>query len=118
MITSLSIRHRKSTILKYRETFQQLVYSGICSKVTFTEWGSAATAIIKPDKSLRLCGKYINLNAITKTIKHPFVNLHYALQSLGKATNFSKIDLASGSYQIPIKKGGKIKTALVTTNTI
>ena len=40
--------------------------------------------------------------------------MHEALQSMGNAKFFTKIDLASGYYQIPIKSTDREKTALVT----
>lgn len=95
--------------------FEELIKNGIVSKVIFTEWGSPVTVAKKPDGSIRLCGNYIKINAITNTIKYPFVNLHHALQSLGSARIFTKINLASGYYQIPILESDKLKTTLVTT---
>lgn len=94
---------------------EQLCDSGVASMVTFTEWGSPVTVVSKPDGSIRICGNYVKLNSITNTYKYTFVNLHIALQSLGSAKIFSKIDLASGYYQIPIEESDKQKTTLVTT---
>lgn len=74
------------------------------------------SAVPKPDGDIRPCGNYVRLNSITKTIKYSFVQLHHALQSLGKSIIFSKIDLASGYYAIKIAEEDKEKTALVTTN--
>ncbi|KAG1132240.1 hypothetical protein G6F37_013367 [Rhizopus arrhizus] len=42
--------------------------------------------------------------------------MHHLLQSLGQAEVFSKLDLAQGYFQIPIKQEHKEKTALVTVN--
>ncbi|KAK4520564.1 uncharacterized protein ATC70_006441 [Mucor velutinosus] len=94
----------------------ELERNGIVSKVNFTDWGFPVTAVPKPNGSLRICGNYVKLNAITKTIKYPFINLHHALQSLGNAKYFSKIDLLSGYFQIPIAAADKPKSALVTPN--
>lgn len=40
--------------------FKELEENGIVTRVTHTEWGSPVTAVQKPDKSLRVCGNYIN----------------------------------------------------------
>lgn len=109
-------RHHPQIQQQIDDKFEELQENGIVTKVTHTEWGSPVTAVPKPDKSLRICGNYVRLNAITVTVKYPFVNLHIALQSMGKAKIFSKIDLASGYYQMKIKEEDKAKTALVTTN--
>ena len=99
------------------DKFQELEQkNGIVTKVTHTEWGSLVTAVKKPDGFIRACGSYVRLNVITNKVKYPFVNLHYALQSIGKAIIFSKIDLAFGYYQMKIKDEDREKTALVTTN--
>ncbi|CEP06964.1 hypothetical protein [Parasitella parasitica] len=96
------------------DKFQELIENVICSKVDFTEWGSSVTVVPKPDGSVRLCGNYVKLNAITKPVKYPFVNLHLALQSLGHAKVFSKVDLLSSYHQVPIHESDKVKTTLVT----
>lgn len=101
---------------KIDEKMEKLVELGIATKVLFPKWGSNITAVPKPNGDIRPCGNYVKLNAITKTIKYPFVHLHHALQSLGSSTIFSKIDLASGYYAIKIKEEDREKTALVTSN--
>lgn len=53
-------------------------------------------------------------NKVTVPIQYPFVNIQEALQNMGKAKVFTKIDLALGYYQIPIKESNKEKTILVT----
>jgi hypothetical protein len=95
---------------------QQMVNDGILSPITFTRWGSPVRPVTKPDGSMRVCGNYIVLNKITIATKYPFPNLHETLQSLGQVRIFSKLDLASGYYQIPFQESHKEKTALVTVN--
>lgn len=101
---------------KFDDKMEKLVDLGIVDKVLFSEWGSNITAVPKSNGDIRPCGNYVTLNAITKTIKYPFIHLHHALQSLGTSTIFSKIDLASGYYAIKIKAEDREKTALVTPN--
>ncbi|KAG1136977.1 hypothetical protein G6F38_011651 [Rhizopus arrhizus] len=101
---------------KIDDKMEKLVDLGIVDKVLFSEWGSNITAVPKPNGDIRPCGNYVKLNAITKTIKYPFIHLHHALQSLGTSTIFSKIDLASGYYAIKIKAEDREKTTLVTPN--
>lgn len=100
------------------QKLEELGNNGIVTKVPFSEWCSAVTAVPKPNSTIRICGNYIRLNKTTKSMKYPFVNLHHALQSLGEARVFSKIDLILGYYQIPISEKDKIQSALVTTNAI
>lgn len=101
---------------KINDKLAELERNGVVSKVNFTDWGFPVTAVPKPNGSLRICGNYVKLNEITKTVKYPFINLHHALQSLGNATYFSKVDLLSGYFQIPIAEADKSKSALVTPN--
>ncbi|KAG0939569.1 hypothetical protein G6F25_010064 [Rhizopus arrhizus] len=85
-------------------------------KVQFSQWGSQVRPVDKPNGSMRVCGNYIAVNAVTKPIKYPFPNMHYLLQSLGQAKIFSKLDLAQGYFRIPIKQEHKEKTVLVAVN--
>ena len=97
-----------------QDRMEEMCKDGIMSKLAFSKWGSRVRPVNKPDGSIRICGNYVSLNKITTPIKYPFVNIHEALQSLGTAKVFTKLDLASGYYQIPIKKEDREKTALVT----
>jgi hypothetical protein len=98
------------------QQLRQMESNSIISRIKFTQWGSQLTPVPKPDGSTRLCGNYVRLEKITEAIQYPYVNMHLALRSLGKASVFSKLDLASGYYQIPILESDKEKTALATTN--
>ena len=58
---------------------------------------------------------YKKLNNITIKDNHPLPNMEQAIQILGGGYNFfSKFDLKSGFWQIPIKEEDKHKTAFVT----
>ncbi|KAG1062624.1 hypothetical protein G6F62_008005 [Rhizopus arrhizus] len=93
-----------------------MVESGLLEKIQFTQWGSQVRPVQKPDGTMRVCGNYVAINLVTVPIKYPFPNMHHLLQSLGQAKVFSKLDLAQGYFQIPIKQEHKEKTALVTVN--
>lgn len=97
-----------------QERLEEMCQDGLMSHVSFSKWGSRVRPVNKPNGSIRICGNYVALNKITAPIQYPFVNIQEALQSLGSAKVFTKIDLASGYYQIPIKKEDREKTALVT----
>ncbi|KAG1123638.1 hypothetical protein G6F42_010358 [Rhizopus arrhizus] len=88
------------------DKLEAMVDSGLL-KVQFSQWGSQVRPVDKPDGSMRVCGNYIAVNAVTKPIKYPFPNIHYLLQSVGQAKIFSKLDLAQGYFQIPIKQEHK-----------
>lgn len=48
-----------------------------------------------------------NLILLLKQSSNPFVNLHYALQSLGSARIFSKLDLALSNTNCPRRRQDK-----------
>jgi hypothetical protein len=100
------------------EEMELLTELGICTKTGPSEWGSMASLVKKPDGTYRVVGDYRQLNQRTVIKKGIHVNLQTALTSLGTATIFSKLDLASGYWQVPIKPSDRIKTALTTTSGI
>jgi hypothetical protein len=59
---------------------------------------------------------YRKLNNITIQDKFPLPNLEQALQMVGGRRYYSKFDLRSGYFQIPIKEDDKHKTAFITTH--
>ena len=77
----------------------------------------AAPAILvkKKDGSYRFVVDYKKLNLITIKDSSPLPNMEDALRKLGQGYSyFSKLDLKSGFYQIPIKETDKEKPAFVT----
>ena len=79
-----------------------------------SSFSSPVLFVKKKDRSIRICIDYRSLNDIT--VKNNFSlpcidDLH---DRLGKARYFSKLDLYSGYYQIPIRQGDEHKTAFTS----
>lgn len=77
-------------------------------------WCSPIVLARKSDNSWRLCVDYRRLNAITVKDSFPMPNITDLLDSLGGANIFSKLDLASGFWQIPLTEDARAKTAFTT----
>ncbi|CAF5098972.1 unnamed protein product, partial [Rotaria socialis] len=60
---------------------------------------------------------YKKLNNITIKDNHPLPNMEQAIQVLGGGYKFfTKLDMKSGFWQIPIEDKDKYKTAFVTAD--
>ncbi|CAF1023351.1 unnamed protein product [Rotaria magnacalcarata] len=78
-------------------------------------YAAPAMLIKKKDASFRFVVDYKRLNAITIKDSYPLPNMEDTIQKLGKGFSyFSKLDLKSGFYQIPINQCDKEKTAFIT----
>lgn len=62
----------------------------------------------------RFCIDYRKLNQITKFDAEPLPDMDQLFTKLSGKLNFSKIDLAKGFWQIPMKLEDKEKTAFTT----
>ncbi|CAF1431735.1 unnamed protein product [Rotaria sp. Silwood1] len=75
-----------------------------------------ALLVPKHDGTWRMVVDYKKLNNITIKDNHPLPNLEQAIQILGDGYKFfSKLDMKSGFWQIPIEEEDKHKTAFITT---
>ena len=61
----------------------------------------------KPDESLRLCVDYRSLNNITIKNQYPLTLIGESLDRLGRAKQFSQLDLTNAYHQMRICKGNK-----------
>ena len=78
-------------------------------------YSSPILFVPKPDRSLRLCVDYRNLNKLTILNKYPLVPLVDELRdSVAGAKVFTKLDLNDGYHLIPMRKGDEHKTAFRT----
>ncbi|CAF1223932.1 unnamed protein product [Didymodactylos carnosus] len=75
-------------------------------------WSSPVILLKKPNGEFRFIVDYRKLNSITKTDSYPQPTMEELLQSLGGHSWFTKLDLKSGYYQIPIQQQDKEKNSL------
>jgi hypothetical protein len=77
-------------------------------------FGAPILFVPKPDGSLRMCVDYRALNSITVKNKYALPRVDDLLDSLGGATVFSALDLASGYWHIRLGPDEAPKTAFRT----
>ena len=93
---------------------QEFLAVGLVTE-SHSPYAAPAMLVKKSDGSPRLVIDYKKLNSITIKDSSPLPNLEDVLRKLGKGYRvFSKLDLKSGFYQIPINEHDKIKTAFIT----
>jgi len=61
------------------------------------------------DGMLRLCADYRVLNEVTKKDRHPLPLISEALDRLGGARYFTKLDIKDGYHNIQIREGDEWK---------
>ena len=95
---------------------QELLQSGLIRQ-SYSPYAAPALLIPKKDNTWRLVVDYKKLNNITIKDNHPLPNMEQTIQTLGGGYQFfSKLDMKSGFWQIPIKEEDKHKTAFITPN--
>jgi len=68
----------------------------------------------KKDSKLRLCADYRALNEVTKKDRHPLRLITEALDRLGGAKYFTKLDIKDAYHNIRIREGEEWKTTFST----
>ena len=85
---------------------------------SYSPWASPLLFVKKKDGTWRMCVDFRNLNTDTKPDAYPLPRIASMLQRIGRATLFTKIDLASGFHQVPVKPTSREATAFSTTEPI
>ena len=92
---------------------QELLYHGLIRK-SYSPFAAPALLVAKHDGSWRMVVDYKKLNNMTIKDNHPLPNMEQTIQRLGGGYKFfSKLDMKSGFWQIPIKEEDKHKTAFI-----
>ena len=76
-----------------------------------SEWATVALVVPKKDNTARVCIDYRDLNALTVQDGYPLLKIDELLQKMARSRWFSKVDLKSGFYQIPIEENNVQDTA-------
>ena len=93
---------------------QEFLQAGLISE-SHSPYAAPAILVKKKDGSYRFVVDYKRLNLVTIKDSSPLPNMEEAIRCLGQGYSyFSKLDLKSGFYQIPIRNDDKEKTAFIT----
>ena len=80
----------------------KLLQSNIIEPSTSVDWCAPIVPVRKPDRTIRLCVDYRELNKVTPLDRHIIPTLPDILDRVGQAAVLSKIDLTSGFHQIQV----------------
>ena len=65
-------------------------------------WTSPMVTVRKPDGTAHLCVDFKAINQITEPIPFYMPRVEEVLESVGKSSIISKLDLTKGYYQVPM----------------
>lgn len=103
-------RMSEAELAELRKQLDELLSKGFIQP-SASPWGSPILFVKKKDGSMRLCVDYRALNKLTIKNRYPLPRIDDLLDRLHGAKYFSKLDLASGYWQIPVKPDDVPKTA-------
>lgn len=93
--------------------FEKMIDMGIC-RPSKSSWASPLHVVTKKDGSLRVCGDYRRLNAVTVPDRYPIPRIQDFTYRLHGKTIFSKLDIKTAYFWIPNRKEDTEKTAIIT----
>ena len=88
---------------------------GVLEKVRYSEWAAPIVPVVKPDKSIRICGDFkVTVNSVLEVDQHPLPNPEQLFVELSEGEKFTKLDLSQAYQQILLDEGSR---EYVTINT-
>ncbi|CAF1491579.1 unnamed protein product, partial [Rotaria magnacalcarata] len=81
-----------------------------------SQYSAPILLIKKRDGTYRFIVDYLKLNNITIQDNYALPNLEQAIQTVGGHQYYTKLDLRSGYFKIPILDKDKHKTAFITVH--
>ena len=101
---------------QYAQALDKLEADGIIEKVDYSDWASPTVPIVKPDKSLRICGDYpCTINKYSSLEPYPVPTLEELMGKLQGGEKFTKLDLSKAYHQLELSPKSKKYTTINTT---
>jgi hypothetical protein len=110
-LSAYSLSQEKLTELRRQVT--ELADKGLI-QVSSSPWGFPVIFVKKPGGEWRMCIDYRALNEITKKNGYPLPRIQELIDLVGRAKYLTKIDLASGYWQVRVAQDSIPKTAFNT----
>ncbi|CAF4626058.1 unnamed protein product, partial [Rotaria sp. Silwood2] len=112
----ISVRPYYRTVEQRKELQQEVdkLLLDLIVRPSTSPWSSPVILKKKPDGTFRFLIDFRRLNSITKKDAYPQPSPEELIYRLSGHTYFTKLDLKSGYFQIPISEEDKEKTAFVT----
>ena len=92
---------------------QELLDSGLV-RPSISPWACGLVLVPKPDRSLRTCCDFRQLNLVTQHDSMCIPRIDDLLDKLSGATEFSAIDMAAGYFACSLREEDREKTAFLT----
>uniref|UniRef100_H3A251 Gypsy retrotransposon integrase-like protein 1 n=1 Tax=Latimeria chalumnae TaxID=7897 RepID=H3A251_LATCH len=100
---------------KVETELQRLESEGIIESVSFSEWATPLVPVVKPDKSIQICGDYkITVNQASKLDNYPIPKTEDLLAVLGGDQKFTKLDMLQAYQQMILDKESRKFTTINT----
>ena len=98
-----------------KEELERMVKDGIITPVTQpTEWCAGMVPAVKRNGKIRICVDLKRLNCAVRWELYPLQTLDDIKPKLGGAQVFSKLDAASGFWQVPLEASSQKYTTFIT----
>ena len=99
---------------KVTAALDELVEKGTISPVNSSKWASAIVPVLKPDKSVRICGDFRIANKAVVTDKYPIPRSEDLFSSIAGGKYFTKLDMAAAYNQLELDDESKCITTINT----
>lgn len=82
---------------------QRLVQQGVLEPTEFSKWATPVVAVVKKDKSIRICGDYRStVNSVMKSNAYPLPTSSEVMEAVSTGKFFSKLDLQQAYQQLVV----------------
>ena len=92
---------------------EEMIRNGI-ARPSSSPWGSNVILVKKRDGSTRFVIDYCELNDLTIKDSYPMPNVRDVVDKMSGSLYFSKIDMTSAYWAVPIREEDREKTAFMT----
>ncbi|KAL7874784.1 hypothetical protein SRHO_G00057540 [Serrasalmus rhombeus] len=86
---------------KVEEELEHLQALGIIEPVQFSKWAAPIVPVMKPDKTVRICGDYkLTVNQVSKLEEYPLPRVDDLFATLAGGKSFKKLDMSHAYQQL------------------